>query len=194
MADLEKKLADFSKVILSEAQEQKHELMTELEKRKNEAVKENENEILEYAYEKIQKAVSKHSKEQNERILKHEMDAKKQALKKREDIMNSVFSEIEARLNAFVSSPEYEAWLVSLAKKACDEIGYGEIKLCERDLKYKDALKNALPDCEITAQSSDMIGGLTAKCGSLAVNYSLRDIMEEKRSGFLKISGLNIKV
>lgn len=194
MADIEKKLADFSNVILSEALAQKEEKVTALEKQKSDAVRERENEILEDAYEKIQKAVSKHSKEQNERILKHEMAAKKQILKKREDIIDSVFSEIESRLRAFVDSDEYEAWLVSLAKKACEEVGFGEITICERDLKYKDALKKALPECEITSCTDEILGGLLAKCSNLSVNYRLRDILEEKRSGFLKISGLNIRV
>lgn len=193
MADIEKKLADFSNVILSEAQDKKEEKISQLEKIKSKAVHESENEILEDAYEKIQKAVIKHSKEQNERILKHDMAAKKQVIKKREDIITSVFAEVEARLAEFVNSSEYEPWLVALAKKACDEVGTDEIQICERDLKYKAALEKALPDVKITARTDDIIGGLSATCKNLSVNYIIKDMLAEKRSEFLKTSGLNIR-
>lgn len=193
MADIEKKLADFSNVILSEAQDKKEEKISQLEKIKSKAVHESENEILEDAYEKIQKAVIKHSKEQNERILKHDMAAKKQVIKKREDIITSVFAEVETRLAEFVNSSEYEPWLIALAKKACDEVGTDEIQICERDLKYKAALENALPDVKITACTDDIIGGLSATCRNLSVNYIIKDMLAEKRSEFLKTSGLNIR-
>ena len=193
MADIEKKLADFSKIILSEAQQQKEQIVSELEKSKRLAVQEKEIELLKDAYEKIQKAVSKYSKEQNERILKQEMDAKKHVLKKREEIIDEVFSEIENRLKAFTLSPEYKDWLISLAKKACGKVGLGKITICERDLKYKDDLTAALPGVEITACKDDIIGGLAACCKNLSVDYTIKEMLSDKRSEFLKTSGLSIK-
>ena len=193
MADIEKKLADFSNIILSEAQQQKEQIVSELEKSKKLAVQEKEIELLKDAYEKIQKAVSKYSKEQNEHILKQEMDAKKHVLKKREEIIDEVFSEIENRLKAFTLSPEYKDWLISLAKKACGEVGLGKITICERDLNYKDDITAALPGVEITACKDDIIGGLTARYKNLSVNYTIKEMLSDKRSEFLKTSGLSIK-
>lgn len=193
MADIEKKLADFSNIILSEAQQQKEQIVSELEKSKKLAVQEKEIELLKDAYEKIQKAVSKYSKEQNEHILKQEMDAKKHVLKKREEIIDEVFSEIENRLKAFTLSPEYKDWLISLAKKACGEVGLGKITICERDLTFKDDITAALPGVEITACKDDIIGGLAARYKNLSVNYTIKEMLSDKRSEFLKTSGLSIK-
>ena len=192
MADIEKKLADFSNVILSEAQAQKEKAVKELEDKKKHAVGEKETELLKDAYEDIQRAVSKYSKEENERILKHEMAAKKQVLKMREDIIDEVFSEVKSKLDEFVSSPEYKDWLVNLAKKACAEIGVGEIRISQKDSAYKEDLEKAVPGCTVMPCGNDFTGGLAARCGNLSVDYTIKEMLDEKRSGFLKTSGLNI--
>lgn len=194
MADLEKKLADFSNVILNEAQAQKNALSSELEQKKNKAVSEKETELLQDAYENIQRAIGKYSKEQNERILKHEMNTKKLVIKKREKIIDDIFSEVQKRLSEFVLSSEYKDWLISAAKKTFDEIGTGSLQICERDLKYKDDLQAALPGCSVTScGNDDIIGGFTAGCGNLSVDYTIKELLSEKRADFLKTSGLSIK-
>ncbi len=195
MADLEKKIADFSNIILTEAQRQKEEIVADIEKSKSLALHEKEMEFLEDAYEDIQKAVSKYSKEQNGRVLKEEMNAKKNILKKREEIINEVFTSAKNRLIDFTNSADYEKWLISLAKKACDEIGTGEINLCEKDIKFKDALISEIPDINVTSSlKDDIIGGFTAKCNNLSADYTIGQMLLEKREDFLKTSGLTINL
>lgn len=193
MADIEKKLADFSNIILSEAEAQKEKAVKELEDKKKQAVGEKETELLKDAYEDIQRAVSKYSKEENERILKNEMTAKKQVLKRREDIINEVFDNVGKRLEAFVTTEEYKKWLIALARKACGEVGIGEIKISERDSIYKSDLENAVPGCVVTSCGNDIIGGLRVISKNLSVDYTIKEMLAEKRGSFLKTSGLNIK-
>lgn len=195
MADLEKKIADFSNVILTEAQRQKEDIISDIEKSKSLALHEREMEFLEEAYEDIQKAVGKYSKEQNGRILKEEMNAKKRILKKREEIINAVFTSAQTKLSEFTVSAEYEQWLVMLAKKVCGEIGTGTIQLCEKDDKYKALLKKEIPDAEVICSLSDsLIGGLTAQCGNLSADYTITQMLSDKHSEFLKTSGLTINL
>lgn len=194
MPDLEKKLELFTRTVLSEAESQKEKAVQKIEQEKNSIIKEKELELLGSAYEDIQAAVAKCSKENNERVLKLEMELKKNIIKKREDIIGQVFQDANEKLEAFIASPEYEAWLIGEAKKGIGEAGNGTINITARDEKYGDALKAAFPGCTVNVYSNDeIIGGAIVTSGSISSDHSIKEALEAQRQSFLRTSGLSIK-
>lgn len=193
MADLEKKLAIFSNIILNEAEEKKEKIISEIEEKKNSAVHEQEMEILTDAYEDIQKAVTKYSKENNERVLKVEMSLKREIIKKRESIIEQIFKEVQLRIGEFINSEEYKDWLINNAKKAVREVGAGEIRINSQDMKYKDDILKELPGCTVVQSADDIIGGVIVCSRNVSADYSFKEMLSEQHQNFLKTSGLSIK-
>ncbi len=194
MADLEKKLAIFSKTILNEAEAKKEQIVAEIDKKKNSAIEKKEIELLGDAYEDIQKAVAKYSKESNERVLKIEMELKKEVIKKREEIIADVFEKAKARLEEFIESEAYEGWLAEKAKKAADEAGGGDIYVMPRDMKFKEAIEKEIPGSRVFEITNDnIIGGAIVRNAHISVDYSIKEMLENEHHNFLKTSGLSIK-
>lgn len=195
MADLEKKLADFSKILLSEAEEEKNKIIAKLNDTKKSATEKKEYELLSDAYDDIQKAVSKYSKEYNELVLKKEMELKKSAIKKREEIIDGVFSSVKDKLTAFINSDKYEAWLISLAKKACAEVGTGDIFISSDDMKYAPKIESEISGSSVKeAEDKEIIGGVIASCDRLSADYTIKQMLSEEYAKFLKNSELSIKL
>lgn len=195
MPDLEKKIGIFSNIILNEAEQKKNKIAEEIKKRRDSAVKERETEFLSDAYEDIQKAVSKYSKENNERILKVEMDLKKELIKKRERIIEDIFQKVGTMLENFCLSPEYKDWLSENVKYAVSQAGEGKIKISKRDSRYKDDIISAAPGCIVETDEDDsLIGGVTVVSNNISADCTIKEKLNEQRRGFLKTSGLSIRV
>lgn len=194
MADLEKKLVNFSHMILSEAERKKEKLMSELKEKQDAIVKEKETSFLADAYEDIQKAVARYAKENNERVMKLEMQLKKDVILEREKIIDQVFEDVQKRLIEFTAAPEYLDWLLNTTQKALDEIGDGDIRVTVEDLKYKDAILARFGGCTVSeAEEKDIIGGVIVYKENIFVNYTIKELLSEQHKNFLKTSGLSIK-
>jgi len=194
MADLEKKLVNFSHMILSEAEQKKEQIISDLNKQQEAAVNQKETEILAEAYEDIQKAIARFARENNERVMKFEMTRRKEVILVREKIIEQIFEEVQNRLAEFVSTPEYIDWLLNTTQKAIDEIGCGDIRVTEEDLKYKDAILARFEGCTVSQMDeTDSIGGVIVYNNNIFVDYTIREMLAEQHKEFLKTSGLSIK-
>lgn len=196
MPGIEEKLQSFSAIVLENANKQNEKKRAELEKEKDKLIDEKETELLEDAYEDIQKSVIQSRRENSERILKAEMDMKKELIMQREQIIDKVFDDVEQKLMEFAASPEYECWLVKRAAAAAAEIGEGskDVYVSNKDIKFKSALEKGVGGIKVCGTDEDFIGGVrvinTDK--NICVNYSMKDMLEEKRGTFLRESGLSI--
>ncbi len=196
MPALEEKLKSFSAIVLDEANKQKEQKLSALEKEKNRCIDEKETELLTDAYEDIQKSVMRSRRENSERVLKVETEMKKELIMLREKIIDNVFDEVQKKLSDFTDSAEYEKWLIDRTKAACDEVGAGsrEVYVSKKDIKFKDILEKSIDGISVMCTDDDFIGGasVTNKDRNICVNYSMRDMLEEKRASFLQESGLSI--
>ncbi|MCX7715100.1 MAG: V-type ATP synthase subunit E [Clostridia bacterium] len=193
MASVEDKLTSFSAFVLQEAKEQSSRVIEEIEYKKNEIVDKKELELLTDAYERIQKMVSKYSRENNERVLKVEMGFRKELLVKREQIMNEVFSEVIKKINEYVDSPDYKNWLVKKIESACAEVGEGNkiVYITEKDSRYRQEIEkdNVVVN---TVCEDDFLGGARVYNSDKKIfaDYSIKQMLEDEKHNFLKISGL----
>ena len=200
MAGIEKKLASFSNLILSEAKEQQAKIMEEVNRQKSKIMQDKEMEFLTEAYEDIQKIVAKCEKNGNEQVLKIETELKKNLIKKREHwpLVDKVFERVLDQINEFQNTPAYQAWLVALSKKAIAEIG-GEncqVHLSKKDAAYQAALEQEIPGIQVIIENSDaLLGGVTVENVEKHIfdDFSIASMLEHQRQEFLKISGLSIR-
>lgn len=198
MAGIEKKLASFSNLILSEAKEQQAKIMEEVNRQKSKIMQDKEMEFLTEAYEDIQKIVAKCEKSGNEQVLKIEMELKKNLIKKREQIVDKVFERVLAQINEFRNTPAYQTWLLELSKKAIAEIG-GEncqVHLSKTDAAYQAILEQEIPGIQVIIENSDaLLGGVTVENIEKHIfdDFSIASMLEYQRQEFLKFSGLSIR-
>jgi vacuolar-type H+-ATPase subunit E/Vma4 len=198
MPSLEEKLQSFSAIVLEEANRQKQQKLSELEEEKNRLIDEKETELLSDAYEDIQKSVIKSRRENSERVLKVETEMKKELIMQREKIIDRVFDDVKKKLIEFTQSNEYEKWLIKRTAAAADEVGEGakEVTVTAKDIRFKDTLEKSIKDITVVSDNgeNDFIGGVTIinKDKNICVNYSISDMLAEKRISFLQESGLSI--
>ena len=198
MPDIEEKLKSFAAIVMEDAEKQRKERLAELEKKKKKRIERKENEILADAYEQIQQAVARKKRENGERALKIETEVKKELILFREEIIDRVFSKVHEKLVEFTSSADYQSWLVKRTIKASVEVGKGKkvIYLSSGDMKFKEAIEKCAPEAEVICDSDgeDFIGGVKVfnSDKNLFVNYSIKDMLDEKRSVFLQESGMSI--
>lgn len=198
MAGIEKKLAEFSNLILNEAKEQQGRILNEVETEKQKIMQDKELEFLGEAYEDIQKAVARNEKSGNERIQRVEMELKKELIHKRERIIDEVFQSVREKLDAFKKTPAYGEWMVKLARKALAEAGAGaaELYLAAEDIALQPMLKEAFPQVTVLREAGNtQIGGVTVqnKDRNVFCDYSIAALLEQQKQAFLKISGLSIR-
>lgn len=198
MAGIEKKLASFSDLILNEAKEQQTKILDEVNQEKNKIMQNKEDEFLTEAYEEIQKIVAKYEKSGNEQVLKVEMELKKDLIKKREEIIDTVFDRVTAKIAVFQKTPDYQSWLVSLCRKAIQEIGSERcrIHLAQPDAHLQPVIAAEFPNAEIVADGgNEMIGGIKAESLEKHIfdDFSIAALLDRQRQVFLKISGLSIR-
>ena len=198
MAGIEKKMADFSNLILNEAKEQRGQILSEVEAEKNKVIQDKELEFLGEAYEDIQKAVARCEKAGNERVLRVEMDLKKGLIHKREAIIEEVFRGVREKIDAFKKTPAYADWLVKLAQKAAEEVGRDglELYLAAEDMALAPVLEAQFVGAAVLQEEGDsQIGGVMAKntARNVFCDYSIAAMLEQQKQDFLKISGLSIR-
>lgn len=198
MENLTEKLNTFTALVLKDASQRRDEILVEVKKEREERLSQKETEFLEEAYEEIQDSVSEAKKHSGERVLHEELEAKKQLLAVRESIIEEVMSAAAAELCEFVKSERYETWLTDKIKKSLAEVGKGSktVYISSDDLKYKDKIEK-LEEGKITVEAvleNDFLGGVRIYNSDrrVAVDYSFKEMLRDRRAAFLQSSGLTI--
>lgn len=198
MENLTEKLNTFTALVLKDASAKRDKILGEVKKEREEILSQKETEFLKEAYEEIQSSVSEAKKHSGERVLHEELEAKKQLLAARESIIEEVMSAAAAELCEFTKSERYEAWLTDKIEKSLAEVGEGSktVYISSDDLKYKDKIEK-LEDGKITVEAvseHDFLGGVRVYNTDrrVAVDYSYKEMLKDRRAAFLHSSGLTI--
>lgn len=197
MDNLTEKLNTFTSLVLKDAEEKREKILDEVEKEYSERLDAKENEILQGAYENIQQNIQKARKEANERVLHAELDAKKRVILRREEIIEEVMKAARGELVKFTESDKYEAWLMDKIEKALFEVGKGSktIYISPDDLRLKEKIEQIPEIARLTVEASsekDFLGGVKVfnTDRKVAVDYSFKEMLAEKKQAFLQSSGL----
>ena len=122
----------------------------------------------------------------------------KKIVAKRDEYVASIFKEAKDKLIAFVSSKDYQTYLIKHMKEICKlyQMEDSILELREEDMIYKDELIKAYGTAlEVEASNKIMIGGfiIKNKVTNVVVDESLDSALENQKDWFYKTSGLMIK-
>jgi vacuolar-type H+-ATPase subunit E/Vma4 len=193
MASVEEKLAAFSRMVLETANKQRDDMMEKLQEDIDESVKKAEREFTENARENMEKEVLKKTRENNEKVLKLEAELKHKLLFKREGIIQEIFKNVYERVEKFTQDNGYGKWLKNKAEKAVEELGGKDCTVCvmKKDESYKAELEK-LSGVKVELSEEDVLGGVIVYSKNKCVDYSLRTIIEQEQSYFLKNTDLSV--
>jgi V/A-type H+-transporting ATPase subunit E len=197
MADLEEKKDKFSAAINHYAEEQRQKIEKEIAEYKSKQLQETENQVLLECYQMIQKELAQMRSRISQENAQREMDARRKLLKRRSEITAEVFSHVTDKLNEFVKSNDYAAFLEKSSKNFAEVFGQPGVTIFLKsdDVKYEDAIRKAFGfDCEFQMDGTIEIGGIKAfqpEMGIL-VDETLDSLLEDQHAYFESHSGLTV--
>ena len=189
----EEKMNNFIEAVMKDATEQQQHILDEVEKEKAAAIEKKEEEILNAIYHRIQAEVNNIKHSSSRTISLHMVEMRRDLLKRRDEITARVFKELEVKLNEFVDSESYDAYLKKILS------GYtGEQITVFCKPSHIERVKRALGELSLSADvQPDMkikIGGVVILFNDKAqrVNESIDSKLLDQYEYFNLISGLTI--
>ncbi len=122
----------------------------------------------------------------------------KKLVVKRDEYVTNIFKEAKDKLVTFVSSKDYQKYLIKHMEEICKlyQMEDSILELREEDMKYKDELIEAYGIAlEVKTSDKIKIGGfiIKNKVTNVVVDESLDSALESQKDWFYKTSGLMIK-
>lgn len=122
----------------------------------------------------------------------------KKLVVKRDEYVTNIFKEAKDKLITFVSSKDYQKYLIKHMEEICKlyQMEDSILELREEDMKYKDELIEAYGIAlEVKTSDKIKIGGfiIKNKVTNVVVDESLDSALESQKDWFYKTSGLMIK-
>lgn len=193
---MSERLTTFLKTITDFADEECRELENKAQSFKDENISKYKSQAEALNKSHIEHETSRILSRVNREISEYEAEKKTALTSLRSSLTEKVFIEATDRIKAFTESAEYEAFLVKSAenlRKAmnCDGITFF---VREEDLKYSDAVKKAVVDCEIKTDAEILLGGLRAvdKNDEICGDDTLDTRLSESKRKFAEKSDLKI--
>ncbi|MCI8622539.1 MAG: hypothetical protein HFG26_02630 [Provencibacterium sp.] len=196
MLSNQEKLLEFKKSIQRELEQQIAQIDKDIERYRQDQLREIEDEIVSDGYRYIQKSTAKiklhYTTERSHAVA----DLRRELLLKRDEYVGLIFDEVKSQLLAFAESEDYPAFLRRKFTEAAESYRLQKpvVSVRERDLKYADVFRSVVPDAEVKASASILLGGFTAEKHGKAfiLNETLDNILAEQREWFYSHSGLRI--
>lgn len=197
MANLEQKLTQFHKIVLSTAEEKKKKIIDDAKRQADEMIQKNENEALESAYNLIQSEILKINREKNKAILSEQVKSKKELLLLREKMIGEIFYDVSQKIAEFTKTQEYLDYLFDLIGKGMAIFNQKTglvISINQSDVKRIEELKQKFSGNEVLIADEDIIGGVVMRNKDMGtiIDYSIKQALENEKENFLAMSGLSI--
>lgn len=193
---MSERLTTFLKTITDFADEECKALETEAQSYKDEKISNYKNQAEMQNHSLIEHETSRILSRVNREISDYEAKKKASLTQLRSSITEKVFKEISAKINEFTASNDYEEFLVASAKALSDAMNSDEITFFVRpaDLKYSEAIKNAVSDCAVQESDEIILGGLKAvdKTSRICGDDTLDTRLSIQRKSFAEKSDLKI--
>lgn len=184
---LEEKLDHFYASVIDNATKKNLEIVEEYKNTLNKQFEDRKESAHRKSETNYKLAVDNIEKEHNRRLSNEAIDLKRKLNEKSSELASSLFSELEKKLEQFMTTAEYDSLLVQMIDKA-KEFSNGDemtVYLNESDSEKKVSLEEQT-GVALTISNEDFKGGIRAviKSHNILIDYSFLTKLEEARSTF----------
>lgn len=197
MADESNKLRKFQEAVFAEIDLKTSQIKQEAEQYKAREIEKSKDKKLDESYQIIQKKSQEIKQRCIQDVAKYAFDAKRSVLMKRNEITQRVFDNVTVKLNEYIKSDAYKAFLLKKIKEFKDKEGLSgvEIQVSLDDMKYAEDIKKvyALP-CVIKGNDDITLGGFIVCDMENAIYFdeTLQQKLESQKSYFIENSKLEL--
>ena len=189
MESVQNKLNNFENLVMSDATDKKHDLISECEKKKKEKLDKCELEFLENARMYIRREIEVIDKNRNETVMKEKIRYKQEILRLRNRLIDELFDCVKCNILKFVNDDQtYSEWFFQQLDKLTKEyeISSGTIKIRRQDEKLVPQIKSENFGIEYF-DSDDMIGGfeISNESFTVIINNTLKNRLDREKEEFL---------
>lgn len=183
--------------ITSAAKKEREAILEETRKLEELAERQMKEEAKRDATMQMNQELSEISSIASAEISETHSESTKKLIAIRDGYVNQIFSQAKLKLEEFVNSKDYEAFLASkMEKAAAYGFDHSVLKLRKKDLAFKEKL-TAIYGHDISVEITDdiQIGGfiIENKAEKIVIDESLDSALENQKDWFYKNSGLIIK-
>ena len=188
----QKKLENFTKVVLDGAIKKRDKIIQSLSEKKGGVIAQREPEFAKAVSDELKRQKYTILQQSSEQISRVQTECKRKLIIHRTQITNKVFNELKSRIDEFAKSEQYVSWLCECAKKAGSELGSCIIYISRGDEHLLSQVKSAIGgDVQVLEEKGFEYGIKAIRKDKKAIYYdTLLKRMDSQRDGFLKISGL----
>ncbi len=197
LATIEERAGMIESAILEYAHQKANEIQTQTEKFKKEHLEVAENQILQEMYDNIQDQVAEIRGNATKTVAKQEAQLRQQLLIRREEITNNVFRSATKKLIDFTKTPEYETYLLNIAKKLSTAYPLEDSIITVKSDDYAMSVKldkifNG--KCKIIVDDNIKIGGIKLMNQTIGifVDETMDTKLNDRKPWFYSNSGLTI--
>ena len=193
----DERVSKFVAAITKEAEEKRAQIEKDTQEYIKKELDKAENEILREAYALIQRRVAAIRSDIGRELSRAQLACRRELFQRRDEIADEVFRKAAQRIEAFVSSGDYEAFLTGSAKKAAQRLPDAAgctVFVRPDDLKYAQALHTALGECTVEADDTIRLGGVKVenRAGTMRADDTLDMRLRAQRAWFQENCGLTI--
>jgi V/A-type H+-transporting ATPase subunit E len=192
--DLEQqKLEQFRRLVLSDAEQKRDEILEELDRKAKEKLEERRRELSALYSKKSRQEKERMQRQTNERIAQFQTQQKRELLKAREAVVEQVFDQVKEKLAAYVQTAEYgERCLNEIQALKNVQPGRVIATVFKEDTILRKALEAAGYQVETTEDC--YLGGCTLLIpeGNMQIDLTFRSKLERARESFLETYQLEL--
>lgn len=191
------KVSKFHDAINHYATEQRNQIEREVAEYKARELENAEKEVLNEAYRLIQAEMASMRNKIAREMALREQDARRALLTRRQEITTEIFAKATGKLNEFVASDKYEAFLTKAVKEAAPLFTTPDTVFAMKpgDEAHQAAVKAAFGgNCTFAEDKTIHLGGLRiiSKSLGLTADQTLDALLEDQRDWFETHSGLAV--
>lgn len=183
----EEKLKHFLDVTVENANEKSVKTIEEYRKRLETVFESHKEDALRKQKLQIKLSEENLKKEKNTEVSKQQMEIKKELGKKQEELKSLLFHEVENKLEEYMSTKEYDKYLISYIKEAKAFAGNEEIQIYidPADAEKRMALE-AATGMEISISEYGFHGGMRAviRSKNILIDQSFETRLNEAKNEF----------
>lgn len=192
--DTEQKLAQFSKVILDEVNEWCDALTKEADETAKTQFAAAETAALGEIHEAIRKEIEADAMASSREISFADLAAKREVIGLRDRLTQQLFDHVQERIEAFVASEEYTAFLQRSLQKHLDRLQKGAVVLAraEDTAQVRQALAALQATAAVEADNTIQLGGFRLRDGGLLLDETLDERLAQQRAWFTEHSHFTV--
>lgn len=185
--EFDKKLEQFSNIVLREASEEKQRVLAEVKTKINEANKKTKEDIIKKAEHNLKLEIEKTIREKNETVSKKAIESRRIVIEKRKELLDKIYSSVTERLVEFTECSEYSNWIVEKIEKAKLDLNDRNVivYISESDKKLLNTISEKTK-VKLKLDESIKLGGckIVSETQNMLVDNTLKNMLDEAFNNF----------